>query len=229
MERQWRDKERHWRGEEDSRAAPQWGESTQAGCSEAGGASVLLVFGQNWALCTESRIRSPTGRPGGRGPSRGVNGGVCGWRALRWDAITSPARSPILFVYREHPGFLMRIPKYHVTMGFGLHYGWAIEGAIGSEFKIDASSARYRALPARWHFRQTAPRVLHRRCRELHRRSRLHRELHRRSRLGSRAASPLSAPADAAADRRRPQRLAPADPAAEPRRLSGWPPLRRSG
>ena len=24
-------------------------------------------------------------------------------------------------------------------MGFGLHYGWAIEGAIGSEFKIDAS------------------------------------------------------------------------------------------
>ncbi len=24
-------------------------------------------------------------------------------------------------------------------MGFGLHIGWAIEGAIGSEFKIDAS------------------------------------------------------------------------------------------
>jgi len=24
-------------------------------------------------------------------------------------------------------------------MGFGLHYGWAIEGAIGSDFKIDAS------------------------------------------------------------------------------------------
>lgn len=24
-------------------------------------------------------------------------------------------------------------------MGFGLHYGWAIEGAIGSMFKIDAS------------------------------------------------------------------------------------------
>lgn len=24
-------------------------------------------------------------------------------------------------------------------MGFGLHVGWAIEGAIGSEFKIDAS------------------------------------------------------------------------------------------
>jgi len=26
-----------------------------------------------------------------------------------------------------------------VRLGFGLHYGWAIEGAIGSEFKIDAS------------------------------------------------------------------------------------------
>lgn len=24
-------------------------------------------------------------------------------------------------------------------MGFGLHVGWGIEGAIGSEFKIDAS------------------------------------------------------------------------------------------
>lgn len=24
-------------------------------------------------------------------------------------------------------------------MGFGLHIGWAIEGAIGSDYKIDAS------------------------------------------------------------------------------------------
>ena len=28
---------------------------------------------------------------------------------------------------------------YKVNMGFGLHYGWAIEGTIGSKFKIDAS------------------------------------------------------------------------------------------
>jgi len=28
---------------------------------------------------------------------------------------------------------------YAVSMGFGLHSGWAIEGAIGSEHKIDAS------------------------------------------------------------------------------------------
>lgn len=31
------------------------------------------------------------------------------------------------------------MPGYNVKMGFGLHSGWAIEGAIGSEFKIDAS------------------------------------------------------------------------------------------
>ena len=32
-----------------------------------------------------------------------------------------------------------RLPNYSVKMGFGLHFGWAIEGAIGSDFKIDAS------------------------------------------------------------------------------------------
>lgn len=32
-----------------------------------------------------------------------------------------------------------RIPNYKVRMGFGLNLGWAIEGAIGSAFKIDAS------------------------------------------------------------------------------------------
>ena len=31
------------------------------------------------------------------------------------------------------------MPNYRVKMGFGLHVGWAIEGAIGSDFKIDAS------------------------------------------------------------------------------------------
>ena len=31
------------------------------------------------------------------------------------------------------------MPNYRVKIGFGLHIGWAIEGAIGSDFKIDAS------------------------------------------------------------------------------------------
>ena len=29
--------------------------------------------------------------------------------------------------------------NFKVRMGFGLHVGWAIEGAIGSHFKVDAS------------------------------------------------------------------------------------------
>jgi len=41
--------------------------------------------------------------------------------------------------YKEHKGLNERMPNYAVRMGFGLHVGWAIEGAIGSEFKIDAS------------------------------------------------------------------------------------------
>jgi class 3 adenylate cyclase len=48
-------------------------------------------------------------------------------------------KSAVLKEYREHPALLARLPNYRVRMGFGLHYGWAIEGAIGSEFKIDAS------------------------------------------------------------------------------------------
>ena len=32
-----------------------------------------------------------------------------------------------------------RMPGFTVRLGFGLHYGWAVEGAIGSELKIDAS------------------------------------------------------------------------------------------
>lgn len=42
--------------------------------------------------------------------------------------------------YNTNPGLKARLgEKYRVRMGFGLHVGWAIEGAIGSEFKIDAS------------------------------------------------------------------------------------------
>jgi class 3 adenylate cyclase len=48
-------------------------------------------------------------------------------------------KSPILNKYREHEGLLQRIKNYCVKMGFGLHLGYSIEGAIGSMFKIDAS------------------------------------------------------------------------------------------
>ncbi|CAG9331978.1 unnamed protein product [Blepharisma stoltei] len=48
-------------------------------------------------------------------------------------------KSERILKYKQNPGLLERMPGYAVKMGFGMHQGWAIEGAIGSEFKIDAS------------------------------------------------------------------------------------------
>jgi len=49
-------------------------------------------------------------------------------------------RSPLLATYREHPGLQQRLgERCRVNVTSGLHFGWAIEGAVGSEFKIDAS------------------------------------------------------------------------------------------
>jgi class 3 adenylate cyclase len=53
--------------------------------------------------------------------------------------IVSINKSAVLAEYRTHEGLCRRMPGYKVKMGFGLHIGWAIEGPIGSEFKIDAS------------------------------------------------------------------------------------------
>jgi hypothetical protein len=53
--------------------------------------------------------------------------------------VTELNKSPVLAQYRKHPGILQRCQKFRVSMGYGLHCGWAIEGAIGSDFKIDAS------------------------------------------------------------------------------------------
>jgi class 3 adenylate cyclase len=41
--------------------------------------------------------------------------------------------------YNAIPALQQRMPHFAVKMGFGLHVGWAIEGAIGSFYKIDAS------------------------------------------------------------------------------------------
>ena len=46
---------------------------------------------------------------------------------------------PKILKYRTNAALNQRMPNYCVKMGFGLHVGWAIEGAIGSEFKVDAS------------------------------------------------------------------------------------------
>ncbi len=44
-----------------------------------------------------------------------------------------------LHCYRRNKKLRQKIPGFDIDMGFGLHFGWAIEGAIGSEYKIDAS------------------------------------------------------------------------------------------
>eukprot|EP00241_Pyramimonas_parkeae_P000821 CAMPEP_0114273940 /NCGR_PEP_ID=MMETSP0058-20121206/29452_1 /TAXON_ID=36894 /ORGANISM="Pyramimonas parkeae, CCMP726" /LENGTH=978 /DNA_ID=CAMNT_0001393603 /DNA_START=127 /DNA_END=3064 /DNA_ORIENTATION=+ len=48
-------------------------------------------------------------------------------------------KSSRLRAYRENEELNKRIPDFQVKMGFGLHVGWAIEGAIGSKYKVDAS------------------------------------------------------------------------------------------
>jgi class 3 adenylate cyclase len=51
------------------------------------------------------------------------------------------ARSGKLKKYRQNREMLERfkVDDYRVSVGVGLHLGWAIEGAIGSKYKIDAS------------------------------------------------------------------------------------------
>jgi len=53
--------------------------------------------------------------------------------------VAELSRNRKLAEYRGHPALLARFPHFRVSAGFGLHLGWSIEGAIGSEFKIDAS------------------------------------------------------------------------------------------
>eukprot|EP00929_Paragymnodinium_shiwhaense_P002445 TRINITY_DN102704_c0_g1_i1.p1 TRINITY_DN102704_c0_g1~~TRINITY_DN102704_c0_g1_i1.p1 ORF type:complete len:1045 (+),score=297.93 TRINITY_DN102704_c0_g1_i1:291-3425(+) len=55
--------------------------------------------------------------------------------------MTAVHESRVLARYRGHPGLQQRLGRKNcrVNMSFGLHYGWAIEGAVGTEFKIDAS------------------------------------------------------------------------------------------
>ncbi|EFJ49622.1 hypothetical protein VOLCADRAFT_89530 [Volvox carteri f. nagariensis] len=48
-------------------------------------------------------------------------------------------RSARLKKYAMRKDLNRRMPGFQIAMGFGLHVGWAIEGAIGSEYKIDAS------------------------------------------------------------------------------------------
>lgn len=42
-------------------------------------------------------------------------------------------------IYNRNKKLTKALPGFKVNLGFGLHAGWSIEGAIGSRFKIDMS------------------------------------------------------------------------------------------
>jgi len=53
--------------------------------------------------------------------------------------ISGLKKSKKMVKYNTHKGLNTRMPNYEVKLGLGLHLGYAIEGAIGSYYKIDAS------------------------------------------------------------------------------------------
>mmetsp|Transcript_71030 Transcript_71030/g.205660 ORF Transcript_71030/g.205660 Transcript_71030/m.205660 type:complete len:947 (+) Transcript_71030:134-2974(+) len=53
--------------------------------------------------------------------------------------VSALSRDLRLSEISAHPLLTSRMPGFRVSVGFGLHLGWAIAGAIGSEYKIDAS------------------------------------------------------------------------------------------
>lgn len=53
--------------------------------------------------------------------------------------IAGLKKSRKILKYKKHKGLNERMPNYEVKLGLGLHIGYAIEGAIGSYYKIDAS------------------------------------------------------------------------------------------
>ena len=53
--------------------------------------------------------------------------------------VSALKKSRKMIKYNTHKGLNERMPGYEVKLGLGLHTGYAIEGAIGSYYKIDAS------------------------------------------------------------------------------------------
>ena len=55
---------------------------------------------------------------------------------LTRNMLETDARIQIL---GQDPRLQAKLPGYSVKMGYGLHFGWAIEGAVGSKYKVDAT------------------------------------------------------------------------------------------
>eukprot|EP00811_Abedinium_folium_P002084 NODE_11910_length_1258_cov_5.773652.p1 GENE.NODE_11910_length_1258_cov_5.773652~~NODE_11910_length_1258_cov_5.773652.p1 ORF type:complete len:372 (-),score=107.23 NODE_11910_length_1258_cov_5.773652:142-1161(-) len=49
------------------------------------------------------------------------------------------ARSAAVQSFGQNPQLQQKIPGFTVRMGYGLHLGWAVEGAVGSRHKVDAT------------------------------------------------------------------------------------------
>lgn len=65
---------------------------------------------------------------------------LCDMAVMCFMRIYSKLHREMKFLkYREDPKILELMPEFRIKTGFGLHMGWGVEGAIGSEFKIDAS------------------------------------------------------------------------------------------
>jgi len=52
--------------------------------------------------------------------------------------VASIAKDATLADYKMHVKLQKRLPNYRIRMSSGVHYGTAIEGPVGTEFKIDA-------------------------------------------------------------------------------------------
>jgi len=53
--------------------------------------------------------------------------------------ILELSTSQTLRVWAEKPGIQRRLPGFRIKLGFGLHFGWAVECAIGTKRKLEAS------------------------------------------------------------------------------------------
>ena len=100
------------------------------------GDAFLLVW-KFPAEVTLEDVERPERAPPGR---RAAVAKVCEGALASFVAIIAGLRrSAKLNAYSNDARLAARMPDFEVKMGFGLHVGWAIEGAIGSEYKVDAS------------------------------------------------------------------------------------------
>lgn len=98
------------------------------------GDAFLLV----WKFDSDDLLRSPSGLL--QSPSSVKARNRCDLALVSFlKVLVEINTSPAIMSYRKHSGLLGRMPGFAVKMGFGLHLGWAIEGAIGSDLKVDAS------------------------------------------------------------------------------------------